>query len=228
MEYKKLFELQNTYPNVESYKEEGSRIALNGLYPETNKILFAKPLLDSITPVSESSFRFILKVLKNDKDENPKFFTSEKYYADLKASIKENNPYFPLESIKREFIVSINLDEILVRYSKLKPIEEKWGVLVEKNIFLSENGIDYEKFVKYVDWVVTKPDALDIDTGGVLPAETIATWTSSSLDTKTLTYSNQNTQTTTPQPITISPTPTPSGGGSTFLERLRERLRNQK
>lgn len=192
MDYKKLSELQNTYPNVESYKEEGSRIALNGLYSETNKILFAKPLLDSITPVSESSFRFILKVLKNDKDENPKFFTSQKYFDDLKASIKENNPYFPLESIKREFIVSINLDETLVRYSNLKPAEEKWGVLVSKNIFLSENGVDYNELIKYVDWVVTKPNALDIDTGGVIPAEKIAVWTSSSLDTKTLTYPNIN------------------------------------
>lgn len=192
MEYKRLSELQNTYPNIRAYNEEGSRIVLNGLYPETNKILFAKPSLDAINVVPNTSFRFILSILKSETDQNPKFYTSEKYYNDLKASIQENNPYFSLESIKNEFIVTINIDETLVRFANLKPIEEKWGVVVSKNIFLSDNGLDYVELIKYIDWVVSKPNPLEIDTGGVIPAENIGLWASSSLDFSTLTYKNKN------------------------------------
>ena len=227
MDYKKLNELQNTYPEVQSYTDGGNRIILNGVYPETNKILFAKPLLDSITPISGSSFRFILKVIKTTNDENPKFYTSEKYYDDLKSSIKENNPYFPLESIKKEFVVTINLDEILVRYSKLKPIEDKWGIIFSKNIFLSDAGVDYNELVKYIDWVVTTPNNLDIDTGGVIPVEEISNWVSSSLDTKTLTYPNIKSEVTQQSPTNV-PQINDSSVSRTFLQKLRDRVLNQK
>jgi hypothetical protein len=227
MDYKKLNELQNTYPEVQSYTDGGNRIILNGVYPETNKILFAKPLLDSITPISGSSFRFILKVIKTTNDENPKFYTSEKYYDDLKSSIKENNPYFPLESIKKEFVVTINLDEILVRYSKLKPIEDKWGIIFSKNIFLSDAGVDYNELVKYIDWVVTTPNNLDIDTGCVIPVEEISNWVSSSLDTKTLTYPNIKSEVTQQSPTNV-PQINDSSVSRTFLQKLRDRVLNQK
>ena len=40
--------------------------------------------------------------------------------------------------------------------------------------------------------MVSKPNPLEIDTGGVIPAENIGLWASSSLDFSTLTYKNKN------------------------------------
>jgi hypothetical protein len=215
MEYKKLPELENKYPNIQSYKLEEPRIVLNGLYPETNKILFGKPNLDFITAISGSSFRFLLKVLKTESDTNPKFFTSEKYFDDLKASLKENNPYFPLESIKSEFVVTIILSEIEERFSKLKPKEENWGVNVTKNIFISDAGVDYNDLIKYIDWVIQPPNRLDIDSGGVIPTEKIGMWSSSSLDTKTLKYPNiQSMQNFNSSGTVVQTTPPLNSGGA--------------
>lgn len=188
MEYKKLTNLENKYPNIKNYKDVANSIVLEGLYPETNKVRFSKPSLKDIIPVKATTFRFIIKLLKNPNDTEPKFYTSEEYYKDLESSIKESNPYFPLQSVKTQFVTTLTLDTIYEKYLTNEEKEKKWGVNVSKNIFLSKDGIDNEKFIQYVDWVVSKPNPLEIDDGGVIGAELLGSWVSSSLNTSTLDY----------------------------------------
>lgn len=213
MEYKNLQNLENKYPNTESYKSQGNLIALNGLYPETNKILFGKPSLKDIQPVEGTKFRFILKIEKDKNDKNPKFFTSAKYFKDLEQSLNENNPYFPLESVKTQFVVAYDTNSLIDRFLKLKPKEDEWGVVITRNSFFNNQQLDYIELVKYIDWVVDAPNRLEIDTGGVLPFEQLVEFTSSSLNTDTLTYNTTNT-----------PAPTQSTLNANEIARLEKQL----
>ena len=61
MQYVSLSRVPNRYPSISNYtKFKDDVVLLNGLYPERNKINFKLPKYDDITPVDNTSFRFLL------------------------------------------------------------------------------------------------------------------------------------------------------------------------
>lgn len=139
MEYVKLDGLENQYPSVESYDGINNNTSvLYGLYPNKNKIEFVKPTIENITPVSKTSFRFIISI-KNGNESAPKLFTSETYYNDLKDSLDNHNPYFLNKSLDEKFIVKIDISKILQVASTLSKNELRDGAFVTKNVFLKQD-----------------------------------------------------------------------------------------
>jgi hypothetical protein len=138
MDYIILPLLDNKYPNFRNYtKDANGNVILSGIYANKNKLEFRLPSLDNITMVSGTTFRFILSVSKNADDKNPKFFTSELYYSDLKDSIDEGNPYFSTYSIFTPFIVNVFIKDAIDLFAKLDPLEKDVPVAVIKNVFAS-------------------------------------------------------------------------------------------
>jgi hypothetical protein len=138
MEYILLPLLDNKYPNFRNYtKDVNGDVILSGIYADKNKLNFSLPKLDNITMISGTTFRFILSVAKDDKDKNPKFFTSETYYSDLKDSVDEGNPYFINYSIFTPFIVNVFIKDAIDLFAKLDPLEKDVPVAVIKNVFAS-------------------------------------------------------------------------------------------
>ena len=138
MEYILLPLLDNKYPNFRNYtKDVNGDVILSGIYADKNKLNFKLPKLDNITLVTGTTFRFILSVSKDINDKNPKFFTSELYYSDLKYSIDEGNPYFINYSIFTPFIVNVFIKDAIDLFAKLDPLEKDIPVAVIKNVFAS-------------------------------------------------------------------------------------------
>jgi hypothetical protein len=180
MDYKRLIELDNIYPNISSYKEGATNKTqiLYGSYPEKNKIEFkVPPTLDTINYLPDTNFRFVLAIFKDYKDTNPIYYTSEIYYRDLQLALLENNPYFLQSSFSSENIVPYVIDSTLKVFNTFVEPEYKSFINVRQNImFRSGSVIDYDNLVRYIDWVVDTPSPLDEANFGVLQPDTIAGW----------------------------------------------------
>ena len=136
MEYIILPLLDNKYPNFRNYNKEATGdVILSGIYADKNKLSFKLPSLDNITKVYGTTFRFIISVSIDNKDKNPKYFTSDEYYSDLEASIDEANPYFINYSIFTPFIVNVSIKDAIDLFAKLDPLEKDVPVAVIKNVF---------------------------------------------------------------------------------------------
>ncbi len=77
MQYVSLSRLPNQYPTLRNnyvpYKERV--VLLNGVYPERNKINFKLPEFKDITPINDTTFRFVLAIAADENDNSPKLFT---------------------------------------------------------------------------------------------------------------------------------------------------------
>lgn len=178
MEYTRLPNLSNTYPNFKNYKVNGENtVQLIGIYPEKNKLDFKIPSLDELQFVTGTNFRFILAIFKTWSDTSPKYYTSDVYYKDLEASVIENNPYFLQNSFKNENIVSYVCEDTLTKHKEQTELEVKSFVNIRQSLFIKgTDDIDYDNLVTYIDWFVDKPSPLDDDNYGVLKPEVIAGW----------------------------------------------------
>ena len=179
MDYIRIVELPNTYPQPGNYiKVQSDVVSLFGLYADENKLDFSLPSLDKVTKIDKTSFRFIMGVRLNNADKEIKYFTSEEYYDNLKSSITaESNPYFITYSLKPNYIVYINVDNFIKTFELLQSTEPQQGVKMLLNNFIDENkNIDYSKLASYIDWVLSPPTIAEIGTDGVIPAEKIAKW----------------------------------------------------
>jgi hypothetical protein len=150
MQYVSLSRIPNQYPTLKGnytlFKD--TTVLLNGVYPEKNKINFKLPEFKDITPIPNTTFRFVLSVTADEKDTNPRFFTSKPFYDDIKIAYKVNNPYFPIQAlIGVGSIININLKEYFEIFYKLETLEKDTPVNVTKNIFL----LDEETEKKFVD-----------------------------------------------------------------------------
>ena len=183
MEYKKLADLDNTYPSIQKYTHgttDGS-IVLYGIDP-TNQIVFNIPDYKTVTPISNTNFRFILSISKDSSDINPKLFTSQLYYNDLEDSFNTHNPYFLMDSFK--YMVKFYYSDIsdfvknltgLVTTQQINETSEY--VNMQLNLFINSNmSINYEKLVRYVDWCINTSTLDSLNTGGILPAELLGNW----------------------------------------------------
>ena len=183
MDYKKLNELDNIYPNTKSYKKGTSLLSLSdsmvlsGLYPEKNKINFKVPSISDLKWVADTEFRFILAIFKSYSDTSPVYYTSEAYYKDLQASLKENNPYLIQLSFLPSNIISYVVDDVLKTFESFHASEIKSFINMRQNIaFRSGSIVDYDNLVTYIDWVVSPISPLDEPNFGVLKPEMIAGW----------------------------------------------------
>jgi hypothetical protein len=180
MEYNKLSNLENTYPQTANYvvsPADASLVSFYGLYADKNKLDFKLPSLKELKFVANTNFRFILAIFKDYADKTPVYYTSEKYLNDLQAAEVEGNVYFLQSSFANTNIVSYVYEDIIKMVDSMKPLEQKSRVDFRINIFSGVSGsVDYDNLVTYIDWLVDKQSPLDDINFGVLHPETISGW----------------------------------------------------
>jgi hypothetical protein len=114
---------------------------LNGLYPERNKINFQLPKYEDITPIDNTTFKFVISVLTDETDTNPKYFTSKTFYNDIKLAYRVGNPFFPIQAlIGGGSILVITLKQYFEIFDKFETDEKDTPVDVIKNIFISDTS----------------------------------------------------------------------------------------
>ena len=180
MEYSKLSNLENTYPQTANYvvsRVDESLVSFYGLYADKNKLDFKLPSLKELKFVPNTNFRFILAIFKDYKDTKPVYYTSEKYINDLQAAAVEGNIYFSQASFANTNIVSYVYEDIIKMVDSMKPFEQKSRVDFRINIFSGVSGsVDYDNLVTYIDWLVDKQSPLDDVNFGVLEPTKISGW----------------------------------------------------
>jgi hypothetical protein len=199
MEYKRLNNLQNTYPQTGNYisdqfsslsrvsgllqyesndAQEKAKINLFGKYADKNVLPFTTKTLKNLNWVEGTNFRFILAIFKDYNDISPVYYTSQNYYNDLNSSLIEANPYFLQASFDSANIVSFVYEDVVNIVKNVIPLELKSRIDFRTNIFVSNGSFDvnYYNLVRFIDWLVDKPSPLDDINNGVLQAETIAGW----------------------------------------------------
>jgi hypothetical protein len=205
MEYYRLYDLRNQYPEIGNYITTiPGKVNLYGIYSETNVLPIDVKGLDGIKFVRDTSFRFIANIKQKEEDTSGLLYTSEKYFKNLESSLKESNPYFVNSSLNDIFVVDVFLESFISLFESFIPKENSAGVNVLKNNFINKDkSIDYDSFVKFLDWVVSPPNLKEIDTNGVIPSELLINFTTFEIDhEKAYFYPNQ------PQ------TPATNGGAS--------------
>ena len=199
MEYTRLNNLQNTYPQTGNYisdqfltlsrasgllqyesnqAQEKAKINLFGRYADKNVLPFTTKTLKNLNYVDGTNFRFILAIFKDYNDTNPVYYTSQTYYNDLNAALIDGNPYFLQASFDSANIISFVYEEAVNIVKSAIPLEQKSRIDFRTNIFVSNGSsdINYDNLVRFIDWLVDKPSPLDDINNGVLHAETIAGW----------------------------------------------------
>jgi hypothetical protein len=199
MEYKRLNNLQNTYPQTGNYisdqflsltkvngllqyesngAQEKAKINLFGRYADKNVLPFTTKTLKNLNYVEDTNFRFILAIFKDYNDTSPVYYTSQTYYNDLNSALIEGNPYFLQASFDSANIISFVYEEAVNIAKNGVPLELKSRIDFRTNIFIANGSFDvnYENLVRYIDWLVDKPSPLDDVNQGVLTAESIAGW----------------------------------------------------
>jgi hypothetical protein len=121
----------------------------------------------------------------NDETTLTKLFCSSQYFQNLTSAKSSGNPYFINFSFKPEFIVEINTTKLIELSDSFLDAELVNGVLMKRNNFITDGNIDFEKLVRYVDWVVSKPKLSEIDTNGVMPANLLCEYEKGDFDKKT-------------------------------------------
>jgi hypothetical protein len=161
--------------------EKNGTIRIFGEYA-SNYVDFAKIDISNIKVVDGTTFRFILSIKNTINDATPILYTSKSFYDELVNTYLQNNPYYIPAATKVPAIVVITLDTLKqkvesLHFDELNATGDN-GVLVLKNLFAIANFDinidpsveDYKKavsnptyniddIVRYVDWVVSKPNA---------------------------------------------------------------------
>ena len=144
MEYKRLTNLQNTYPQTGNYisdqfsslsrvsgllqyesngAQEKAKINLFGKYADKNVLPFTTKTLKNLNWVEGTNFRFILAIFKDYNDTSPVYYTSQNYYNDLNSSLIEANPYFLQASFDSANIVSFVYEDVVNIVKNVIPLE---------------------------------------------------------------------------------------------------------
>jgi hypothetical protein len=195
MELISISNLTNPYPQPGNYiKTSVDEITLFGLYSDKNKFTFTLEDLSEVTPIENTTFRFIISVSNDEFDVNDaKLFTSKAYYDDLLLAYNDNNPYFINYSFNEIFIVNMNLERFINTFNPLNQLEIPYGIYVKRNIFITdEKEILYDKLIQYIDWLVSIPTLEEIDTEGVIPYYELSDYTGGRFNTDTLKWGNEN------------------------------------
>ncbi len=194
MEYYRLYDLRNQYPAIGNYTTTlPGKVNLLGLYPETNVLPFELKSLDGVKFVKDTKFRFIANIKQKKEDTTGVLYTSERYFKNLESSIRESNPYFINSSFNQIYVVEVYLESFITLFESMIPKEYSAGVVVLKNNFINKDkSIDYDKFVKFLDWIVSPPNLEEIDTNGVIIPELLINFREFEIDQeKAYFYPNQ-------------------------------------
>jgi type II secretory pathway pseudopilin PulG len=164
MEYIRLSNLPNQYPDAEKYttNTEGDIVLTGNLmsdkefiraYKESNgnldmtnykpnSITFVMPKLDDITTVDVVSnyTKFIIAVYIDEDDTSPKYFATTPFFRRLQTSLKESNPYFVSYALQDEYVVKYYLSQVQKTFQNLVPLEARDGVKFKQNNFLVWDG----------------------------------------------------------------------------------------
>lgn len=130
----------------------------------------------------------IFSDLKIDNESNTtvtKLFCSQLYYDDLINSKTSANPYFVNFSFKPEFMIELNMTPVLELADSLLEKELETGILMGRNNYIEDGGINFEYLMTYIDWVVSKPELAEIDSNGVIPANILCEYERGTFDKKT-------------------------------------------
>jgi hypothetical protein len=176
MKYVNLFNIQNPYPIIFNYKKKSlTEIRLDGKFPANFKD-FEIPDLSLLEVVEDTSFRFIVQLKFGvDEDEYVGLYTSPVYYKDLVACKDENNPYFIQNSFDETNVVKFNLNDLTRLYNDLKELETGLDVKVSRNILYNFDAPnDYTHLIKYIDWIIKKPELNDIGKDSVIAVSDIS------------------------------------------------------
>lgn len=148
--------IRNPYPDKESYKRINDTITIFGKYYDENSIAIEIEKLDQLNYTPDTEFNFIIVFTKKDHNDVI-YYTSEEYYKVLASAIKQNNPYI---SISESLKVEISIDQLYGALKELDKIDQsKFGLKRISNMGISDlNNIDYDILVKYIDWLVKKPE----------------------------------------------------------------------
>jgi hypothetical protein len=165
---------------ISSFKDNGY-IRINGEYSK-NFVDYRTVDISNVKVVDGTTFKFLLSIKKTDDDSNPTLYTSKEFYDSLAYTYSQNNPYIVEAATKQEAIVVIVLDTLVqkaesLHHNELNATADN-GVLVTKNLFVFSNfdldgeaGVteyknaksrpthNIEDIVKYIDWVVSKPNS---------------------------------------------------------------------
>lgn len=184
MEYYRLYDLRNQYPSISNYTTIlPGKVNLYGVYSETNILPIDVKTLDGIKFTKDTSFRFIVNIKQKQDDKSGILYTSQKYFKNLESSLKESNPYFVNSSLNDIFVVDVFMESFIALFESFIPKENSAGVNVLKNNFINKDkSIDYDAFVKFLDWVVSVPNLKEIDTNGVIPSELLINFTTFEID----------------------------------------------
>lgn len=144
----------------------------------------------------------IFSDLKISESDNiiSKLFCSKEYFQNLTSAKLAGNPYFINFSFKPEFLVEINTIPLLELNDSFLEAELNNGVLMKRNNYITDGNIDFEKLIKYVDWVISKPQLSEIDSDNVIPANLLCEYEKGDFDKKTGKWStsvDQKSNTTT-------------------------------
>lgn len=173
-------EYDDTLITVSNFRDSGY-IRITGDYKQ-NYVDYRKIDITNLKVVDGTTFRFLLSIKQTSDDSNPTLYTSKKFYDELISTYTNNNPYFIPAATKQEAIVVIELAEIKQKVEGLHGSELNStadnGVLVLKNLFVNSNftfnsdapseteyktaksnpTYNIEDVVRYIDWVVSKPN----------------------------------------------------------------------
>jgi hypothetical protein len=165
---------------ISKFKNNGY-IRISGDYKQ-NFVDFPTIDISNVKAVDGTSFRFFLSIKNNTNDANPILYTSKKFYDELTDTYLNNNPYYIPAASKPAAIVVVVLNDLkqkveALHFNELNATADN-GVLVLKNLFVNSNFDididpsvkDYKKavsnptyniddVVRYIDWVVSKPNA---------------------------------------------------------------------
>jgi hypothetical protein len=141
-----------------------------------------------------------------------KLFCSVSYYNDLIQSKQDGLPYFVNSSFRPEFVITINVDDLIKLKNSLTAEELEDGTLVYRHNFIKGNSIYYEALIKYIDWTLTEPTLNEIGANSVIPANLLMEYERGEFDKKRGNFNtnpDQSSNSTTTENDDYVPEPAP-------------------
>jgi hypothetical protein len=160
------------------------RILANKTNLENSTSIIPKAEFTADNGTSKTRIFSDIKIVNNETT-STKLFCSSQYFQNLTSAKSSGNPYFINFSFKPEFIVEVNSIQLIELMDSFLDAELVNGVLMKRNNFITDGNIDFEKLIKYVDWVVSKPKLSEIDTNGVIPANLLCEYEKGDFNKKT-------------------------------------------
>lgn len=146
-------------------------IELEGNYSSNKLDIPTFNIKDKITPRNDTFLNFILKITTYVK--NPvnakgsgtrsRLFTSQRIYDYLIEAYNRNIPYAAFGKLVD--VVEVDIRPLYDKVKSFKKTEEAVNVSIKNNLGIqidnnrNEYTIDYDIFMQYINWIVTKPSA---------------------------------------------------------------------